>query len=182
MSQNVDNIFLRGLFIVLVCCPFIENFFQLPPQLTLVLPSPPPHAPPLVLVPSVAPHPNQGLTQEKQRQMFQEHTTAPTPTPPICTGSAVNPRKELTIQARTHTRTKNTAAQICTGSTVVRLNEQYSHIHTDIYTHSKCCPKPLSVPDSSHPGVRPGVSVQGRGSFWAAGLVNPAARGHRFSN
>lgn len=178
----MDNISQRGLFIVLVCCPFIENVFNFLLLLhwffLLLL---------LILLPLCSflllpPPPDQGLTQEKQRQMFQEHTTAPTPTPPICTGSAVNPRKELTIQARTHTRTKNTAAQICTGSTVVRLNEQYTHIHTYIYTHSKCCPKPLSVPDSSHPGVRPGVSVQGRGSFWAAGLANPAARGHRFSN
>lgn len=101
-------------------------------------------------------------------------------TPPICTGSAVNLRKELTIQARTPIYKEHRCTNLYWLNSCSKwMNNTHTHTHI---LQTKCCPNPLSVPDSSHPGVRPGVSAQGPGSLWAAGLANPTAAGCRFSN
>lgn len=86
---------------------------------------------PLPPPPSPLPTPDQSLTQEKQRQMFQEHTTALSPTPqhlPFVLDQQLTPGKNWPYK-HAHTHTKNTAAQICTGSTVVRMNEQHTHTY-----------------------------------------------------
>lgn len=91
------------------------------------------------------PPPDQSLTQEKQRQMFQEHTTAPTPTPPICTGSAVNPRKELTIQARTHTYKEHRCTNLYGLNSCPTEWTIHTHTHTHIYTHTASAVQSPSV-------------------------------------
>lgn len=104
------------------------------------------------------------------------------PTPPICTGSAVNPQKELTIQART--RIQRTPLHKSVLAQQLSPTKWATHTRTRAYpyAHAECCPNLLSVPDSSHRGVRSGVSIQGPGSLWAAGLANPDAGGHSLSN
>ena len=93
---------------------------------------------PSVACPLLLPAPDQSLTQEKQRQMFQEHTTALGPTPqhlPFVLDQQLTPGKNWPYR-HAHTHTKNTAAQICTGSTVVQLNEQHTHTYTHTHTPS----------------------------------------------
>lgn len=88
----------------------------------------------LTLLPPLLPAPDQSLTQEKQRQMFQEHTTALSPTPqhlPFVLDQQLTPGKNWPYKhTHTHTHTKSTAAQIFTSSTVVQLKEQHIHTHT----------------------------------------------------
>lgn len=131
--------------------------------------------------PVASPTPDQRLTQEKQRQMFQEHTTAlspPTPLPFVL-DQQLTPGKNWPYR-RAHTYTQRTPLH--KSARAQQLSNWMNNTHTHTHTYTKCCPNPFSVPDSSHPGVRPGHGVQGRGSLWAAGLANPAAGGHGFSN
>lgn len=177
---------------VLVCCPFMLNLFNFLLLhwlvLVLLIRLPLEHLPP-VAPPPTHTHPHQAPPSWPKLDSGETEADVPgahncpqpyPPTPPICTGSAVNPRKELTIQARTHTYKEHR------GTNLYWLNscptEWTIHTYTHLYTHTKCCPNPLSVPDSSHPGVRSGVSILRPGSLWAAGLANPAAGGHKFSN
>lgn len=117
--------------------PIHSGPLQLPPP-TLNLPFPPQSPPTWVRLPS--PLPTKAWLR-RNRGRCSRSTRVPSalpPTPPICTGSAVNPRKELTIQARTHTFTKSTAAQVCTDSTVVQLKEQRTHTLRAVQIPSVC--------------------------------------------
>lgn len=130
--------------------PIHVGSFQLPPPPTLALPSPLRTPPLWVPSPCCLPPPDQSLTQEKQRQMFQEHTTALSPTPqhlPFVLDQQLTPGKNWPYK-HAHSHTKNTAAQICTGSTVVQLNEQYTHIHTCTHTYIHT-PSAVQIPSVS---------------------------------
>lgn len=168
--------------------PIHFGSFQFPPPPpTLTCPSPPPlWVPPPCCLPLLPTPPDQSLTQEKLRQMFQEHTTAlrPTPpTPPICTGSAVNPRKELTIQARTHAYKEHRCPNLYWLNSCP--TEWTTHTHWHTYTHIYT-PNAAQIPSVSLIVATLGSGLvsasRAAGSLWAAGLANPAAGGYWFSN
>ena len=114
------------------------------------------------------PFPEQSLTQEKQWQMFQEHTMALPPTPPICTGSAVNPRKELTTQARTYTYKAHRCPHL------FGLNSCPTE-----WTLTQCDQIPCLIAGTQRSGLVSASRVQ---CPWAAGRANPSAWGLCLSN
>lgn len=89
---------------------------------------------------------DQSLTQEKQRQMFQEPTAAFSPTPkhlPFVLDQQLTSGKNWPYK-HAHPYTKNTAAQICKGSTVVP-NEWTMHTRT----HTSYKPSAIQIPSVS---------------------------------
>lgn len=119
----------------------VGSFQPLPPP-TLSLRSPLRSPPLWIASPPLPPHSSPLLTKawlRRNRGRCSRSTRLPSnPTPqhlPFVLDQQLTPGKNWPYK---HAHTKNTAAQICTGSTVVQLNEQptYTHTHTHIYTPS----------------------------------------------
>lgn len=123
--------------------------FQLPPPLTLVLPSPPPHTPlPLVLVPSVAPPPTHSLTRawlRRNRGRCSRSTQLPPPQHlPFVLDQQLTPGKNWPYK-HTHTHVQRTPLHKSVLAQQLSDWMNNTHTYTHIYTHTASAVQSPSV-------------------------------------
>lgn len=193
-AADLSSLSSREKWLYSYCIPFWQILFWsfdyscwillLPPPPMLVLPSSVPSPPLLFPSPCCLPPSWPWLDSGEIEADVPGAHNCPQPYPqhlPFVLDQQLTPRKNWPYR-HAHTYKEHRCTNLYWLNSCPLLNEQYTHTHAHTHAHAKCCPNLFSVPDSSHGGVRSGVSIQGWGSLWAAGLANPDAGGHRFSN